>query len=1209
MQRITISMALAILSGCVSLFTVSEYHIDRWTKPQPNSKTAVAGQRFPEPVLVESFEQSKPGPFNTLKTKQGLWQTVQGIAKIDDQHGKSGRQCLQLAGGDKTIVTLEIAPSVDTSGELSFWAERWTRREPFSFRIEKDSGQGWEALFTGDEAVLVGRAFLSHVRIPLNDKSIRRFRLTVTSPPNTGVLIDDIRFVPARPQKIVSVQCVPFTLPALVGKPFSPLCQLKITTSGNLDPITVTGLRGQVEGWEALQSLFFSSERAADNPQAIPLSEGLAATTNWKVQSQPLQDGVNLFWVGGQLKPTADIDQFLGASIDEVTFSNGVVERLSNPPSLQRMGVAVRQAGDQGVHTYRIPGLVTTNQGTLIGVYDIRHRSGGDLPGDIDVGMSRSTDGGKTWEPMRTIMDMGRDPNFRYDGIGDPAILVDRQRGTIWVAATWSHGNRSWRGSGPGLTPDETGQLMLVRSDDDGLTWSQPINITEQVKRPEWSFLLQGPGKGITMQDGTLVFPAQYQDPPENSRLPHSTLIYSKDHGETWQIGTGAFDDTTEAQVVEIEPGVLMLNCRYNRAATRVVMVTRDMGQTWEKHPSSERALIEPRACMASLIRVDEIDGGGKGSWLLFSNPDSTEGRHHISIKASPDRGLTWPKENRLLLDEGVGAGYSCLTMIDDETVGILYEGSQAHMTFQRIPLADLCGAAGARNETVPDPTARLTLAPVFGSHMVLQAESEIPVWGNALPNSRVVVKLGGDSRKTHANQKGEWFVRLPPQPIGGQPLNLTIESSEQSLQLKDILIGEVWLCSGQSNMAWPLERSGDGKQAVMAATDSQIRLFQWEGRLGGGAGAYPPHLLPSLKPSDFCQGEWQVADPESASSFSGVAWFFGEHLRKRLKVPVGLICVAVGGSPTEAWVPAEALQKEPNLRGLVAGYWLDNERLSDFCQTRANQNLTPAIQAGEDLPGDTLGPNHPFKPGFMWEAAISRLAPTAIRGVLWYQGESNAGSERRVLDQAALLQILIERWRSAWGMPSLPFFCVQLPGMRRTEWPRFREIQRRTIQKIAHAGMAVAIDVGHPTDVHPIHKRPVGERLARLALNQVYGRNDVVPMGPMLDNVIRQEDSILISFREIAEGLKSRDGEPLRHFEICGEDGVFRPATARLIAPHQIEVSNHFVGEPRHVRYAWQPFPEPPVNLVNSEGLPGSPFSTEPTKAIFSSADLRDRP
>ena len=291
---------------------------------------------------------------------------------------------------------------------------------------------------------------------------------------------------------------------------------------------------------------------------------------------------------------------------------------------------------------------------------------------------------------MKVIMDQGALPEFQHDGVGDPAVLVDRFTGTIWVAGLWSHGNRAWHGSGPGQLPEETGQLLLVRSDDDGVTWSNPINITSQVKDAAWSLLLQGPGKGITMQDGTLVFAAQFRTSPNDGKLPYSTILYSRDHGKTWGIGTGAFPDTTEAQVVEVEPGVLMLNCRYNRKSTRVVMTTKDMGKTWQKHPTSETALIEPRACMASLIDVRAETPGSAGHWLLFSNPNSLIGRQQLTIKASADRGQTWPEAHQLLLDEGKSAGYSCLTMIDQETIGILYEGSQAHMTFQRIPLKEL---------------------------------------------------------------------------------------------------------------------------------------------------------------------------------------------------------------------------------------------------------------------------------------------------------------------------------------------------------------------------------------------------------------------------------------------------------------------------------------------------------------------------------------
>ncbi len=658
--------------------------IGQANEPSPNVLTVAAG-----------FEETKPGVFERLETDIGTWTPSAGQSVVDHEHAKTGNQCLQLTGGEETSLTLKIADHVDTSGMLSFWAERWTGRQPFSFRIDKRAGDGWKEIYNGDSDVRVGRAFLNHVKVPLGDSNIKQLRFTCESPPNTGILIDDVRISPARSQQITDVEVVPFTLPALVGAQGSPLGKLRITTTGILNPISLTEVKATLVSTvnqSPIKSTFISTR-----PGGVPSPSNIVDEADWQAGSTKaiktsleLAEGENDIWVNCELKNDANIDHQVGAAITGVSFSNVRREQIDGHPSIQRLGVALRKGGDNGVHTYRIPGLATSNDGTLIGVYDLRRRSGGDLPGDIDVGMSRSTDGGRTWEPMRVIMDMGDDPEWQYDGIGDPSILVDKTTGTIWVAATWSHGNRSWHGSGPGLKPEETGQLMLVRSDDDGVTWSQPINITKQVKRPEWSFLLQGPGKGITMRDGTIVFPAQYQDPPEKRRLPHSTIIYSKDHGKTWRIGTGAFDDTTEAQVVETKPGVLMLNCRYNGGAVRVVMTTRDMGKTWQKHPTSERALIEPRACMASLIDVDRELGADRGGWLLFSNPDSTRGRNHITIKASTDGGRTWPKQHQLLLDEHNSAGYSCMTMIDENTVGILYEGSQAHMTFQRVPLSDL---------------------------------------------------------------------------------------------------------------------------------------------------------------------------------------------------------------------------------------------------------------------------------------------------------------------------------------------------------------------------------------------------------------------------------------------------------------------------------------------------------------------------------------
>ena len=232
----------------------------------------------------------------------------------------------------------------------------------------------------------------------------------------------------------------------------------------------------------------------------------------------------------------------------------------------------------------------------------------------------------------------------------------------------------------------ETAQLVLTRSDDDGKTWSSPVNITPQVKDPSWRFLLQGPGRGITMHDGTIVFATQYIDP---QGLPHAGLMYSKDNGANWTISTPARSNTTEAQVAEVTPGVLMLNMRDNRGGSRAVSITRDFGKTWEEHPSNRSALQEP-VCMASLLQVHAKDNVQGKDILLFSNPNTVKDRKDITIKASLDGGLTWKESSQLLLDEEYGWGYSCLTMIDRETVGILYESSVAHMTFQAVKLKDI---------------------------------------------------------------------------------------------------------------------------------------------------------------------------------------------------------------------------------------------------------------------------------------------------------------------------------------------------------------------------------------------------------------------------------------------------------------------------------------------------------------------------------------
>lgn len=1160
-----------------------------------------------------SFEHAKAGPFKTLTTNVGQWTTSAGFALVDDKHATTGKHCLQLAGGKQTTVELKLADEIDPRGNLTFRAERWTVRKPFSFRIEKQSKGKWSEIFNGDAAIRVGRPFLSTVDIPLKDADITHLRFTVVSPPATGILIDDLKIAPPQPQRIVAAEVVPCTLPALVGADWAPLAKVKIETVGRLEPIALTELTGRLSEGTNMADIksirVFIGNANGNFSTALPFGDFIEPTANLAFTGkQPLKEGANYLWLACKLSDDANIDHFVGATIGSLTFSDKRTIKFQAAPSVQRLGVSVRNKGDDNIHTFRIPGLATTNKGTLIAVYDVRRRSGGDLPGDIDVGMSRSTDGGRTWQPMKIIMDMGDDPEFRYEGIGDPAVLVDAATGSIWVAATWSHGNRSWHGSGPGLKPEETGQLMLVRSDDDGVTWSKPINITSQVKKPEWSFLLQGPGKGITMRDGAIVFPAQYRDSIDNNKLPRSTIIYSQDHGKTWRVGAGAFDDTTESQVVEIEPGKLMLNCRYNRKSTRVVMTTSDMGKTWKEHVTSQRSLIEPGACMASLINVDREVGKDVGGWLLFSNPDSTSGRNHITIKGSPDAGLTWPKNNRLLLDQGNSAGYSCMTMIDEKTVGILYEGSQAHMTFQRIPLIDIVGRK--EKPKSPLPKTSLRLPQVFGDFMVLQADTEIPVWGTAAPGAKVTVELGDDQATTTAGDNGKWKVQFAARPASAKPIELTVNAAGETIRFKDILVGEVWLCAGQSNMEWTLSKSTHGGEELAAANHDTLRLLHLQPGASGNAGSYTPLHLARLTPDEFCHAQWKVASADSAASFSAVAWYFGRELQRELKVPVGLVCPAVGGTPTESWVPCSALQADPELRGLVNGDWLNNERMGEFCRTRGWQNLLAAIQAGEQIPGDEFGPNHPFKPGYMWSAGIEPLLPFSIRGVIWYQGESNAETNERAKEHGRLFPLLVQLWRKRMNRPALPFLLVQLPAINRPAWPLFRDGQRRVLHQLENVGMAITIDTGHPTNVHPPLKKPVGERLAKWALGDVYNlKSHATFSGPLLEAFTREGDSLVIKFQHVGDGLKANDGKPLRHFEIRDDNGGFHPATAKITGEDTIVLSSSNVSKPTHARYAWSPYPAPPVNLFNSENLPASPFTTEPLEMTANSKRPFARP
>lgn len=407
-----------------------------------------------------------------------------------------------------------------------------------------------------------------------------------------------------------------------------------------------------------------------------------------------LKPGRNVLWLAARLDPRASLSHGIATTCTSIETSGGMlVPRDESPSKRQRIGVALRKHNDDGVHTYRIPALTRSKRNSLLCVYDMRRNEGRDLQEDIDIGLSRSTDGGQTWEPVRVIMDMGEYGGLpqAQNGCSDPGIIVDRQTGDIFCFAVWMNGKpgkHQWTedGSEAGYEIGKSAQIQMVKSSDDGLTWTKPQNLTRTLKQEAWWLFAPSPQSGFNLPDGTLVMPVQGRDARGET---FATIMTSRDHGTNWTVGKSAFVGGNECQAALLGDGSIMLNIRNDYERFRGVMTTRDMGESWETHPSNRSALIEPN-CNGSLLRFDYKEGSERKHMLLFSNPHTQKGRTHQTVQVSLDDGLTWPESRHLLLDEGKGAGYPSLTQIDDQQVGIVYEGSRAHLVFERISLDEL---------------------------------------------------------------------------------------------------------------------------------------------------------------------------------------------------------------------------------------------------------------------------------------------------------------------------------------------------------------------------------------------------------------------------------------------------------------------------------------------------------------------------------------
>ena len=467
-----------------------------------------------------------------------------------------------------------------------------------------------------------------------------------------------------------------------------------------------------------------------------------------------------------------------------------------------------------------------------------------------------------------------------------------------------------------------------------------------------------------------------------------------------------------------------------------------------------------------------------------------------------------------------------------------------------------------------------LSMSSLYADYMVLQRDVPLDIHGTANTGEKITVEIGGQKAKATADNQGKWSVVLSPMQAA-EDLTLTITAGKQRKVFSHVAVGEVWLCSGQSNMAFMLCQAESGKQDIAAADDPQLRLFDMKGRWETYDVAWPASCLDSLNHLQyFHETTWQPSTPASASRFSAVGYYYGRMLRQKLGVPVGLICNAVGGAPTEAWVDRNSLETSfPN----ILSNWLHNDFIQDWVRGRAAKNLTN---------DQTKLGRHPYEPCYLYESGILPLQRYPIKGVIWYQGESNAHNKDA---HAKLFSLLVDGWRQNWHNPDMPFYFVQLSSLNRPSWPWFRDSQLRLMKEISNTGMAVSSDHGDSLDVHPRRKQPIGERLARWALAKTYGQ-DITPSGPVFSSVTRQADALIVSFL-YADGLQTSDGKSPSCFEIAEEDGLFQPATV-TIEGNTVRLTSPTLKHPRYVRYAWQPFTR--ANLVNGDQLPASTFRGE---------------
>lgn len=467
---------------------------------------------------------------------------------------------------------------------------------------------------------------------------------------------------------------------------------------------------------------------------------------------------------------------------------------------------------------------------------------------------------------------------------------------------------------------------------------------------------------------------------------------------------------------------------------------------------------------------------------------------------------------------------------------------------------------------------ADVKLPALISDHMVVQSGVPVRIWGWAEPGEAVTVSFAGQSPKTTANAAGKWEAFLNPVKAGtAGTLAIT---GKNKLTVADVLAGEVWVASGQSNMEWPLNKTNDADKEVADANYPQLRFFLVKKAV-------------SETPKDDVEAKWVVCTPANMPQQSAVAYFFAREINQTQKVPVGVINSYWGGTPAQSWTSMPKLRDDAAVKfyldqwdGVVARY---PEAKTKFDEAYKKWAETKTGNA----PGAPQGPGHPNTPAGLYNAMIAPLTPYTIRGAIWYQGESNA-SEAQAYNYRRLFGDMIEDWRQNWGIGDFPFYFVQLANFKTNGWwPLLRESQTATLG-MKNTAMAVTIDIGNPANIHPTDKQDVGHRLALAARAQVFDEK-IVFSGPMYKTMTVENGKVRVWFDHPGTGLAARGGGQLKGFEVAGPDGKFVPADASIDGLNVL-VSSASIAEPTAVRYAWTDNPEE-ANLINKENLPASPF------------------